>query len=565
LSRGSLLPLLLAVLLGSLLGCGRDVAQTAERLPPDGSFDCASPAADVALPSGAPFGDGKEPASALVGIGYGPGAGPGLFVVARDRFRVYLNGELVRESTASRVPDFVPLTVLPGDNVLAVVVAASAGMPAALVQLDELERSYPSDSSWRVSTSPIGNFHDSAYDDSGWLDAQDAGAIGTRPGCDPSDVFPVPSDARWIAPAAGSGTLAVFRKLVRVAALGYGAAATGGLGAKPALVTTFDELADALGSIDAPAVVLLPEGVHDFRLTGADVREQMACPIPCDNDMTKIAYTLLTGGDTCPEALVPRTRNERRLDLGSNKTLVGLGRGAAVRGVSLNLAASRNVIVRNLALYDVNPALIEAGDAFSLDGASQVWLDHCTTKWISDGFTDVGPGSTGITISWLHYDGANTDACTGKHPRTSQITDSSVTFHHSYFDHVESHSPLVDQPNARVHVLNSFMSDNPDYAIGAACRAQVLMEGNVFEAVEAPTLRTSCPDDSSLGLIRAPAGSNLYRDDVGAHRGGDGLEPSDAVLVPPYAYTVEAAQEAWLSVLSRAGAGGPWALPLVRN
>ena len=448
---------------------------------------------------------------------------------------------------------------------LAVVVVAALGTPAALVQLDELEQSHPSDASWHVSTSPTGDFHDPLYDDSTWPVAVDLGALGTRPGCDPAGVFPTPSTARWIGPAPRSGSIAVFRKLVRVAATGYGAGTSGGLNATPVLVATFDELALAVEHPDTPAIVLLAEGVHDFRQTGADVREQLACPLPCENDPTKIAYTLLTGSETCPVELVPRTRDERRLDLGSNKTIVGLGRGAALRGVSINVGTARNVIVRNIALHDVNPALIEAGDAFSLGGASQIWLDHCTTKWISDGFTDVGTGSQNVTISWMHYDGASPEACTGQHPRTSQITDSSVTFQHSYFDHVESHSPLADHPNARVHVLNNFLSDNPDSAVGAACGARILMEGNVFEAVDAPTLRTSCPDNSSLGLIRAPAGSNLYRDDVGAHRGGDGMEPNDAVEVPPYAYTVEPAQDAWLRVLSRAGAGGPWALPLVRD
>jgi pectate lyase len=116
---------------------------------------------------------------------------------------------------------------------------------------------------------------------------------------------------------------------------------------------------------------------------------------------------------------------------------------------------------------------------------------------------------------------------------------------------------------ARVHLFDDFFSDNPSYAVGVACGAQVLMEGNVFEAVENPTYRTSCSDDSSLGLIQAPEGSNLYRDDVGEHRGGDGMEPRDDVDPPPYPYSIEPARD-WLTVLSRAGVGGPWGRPLER-
>jgi hypothetical protein len=47
-----------------------------------------------------------------------------------------------------------------------------------------------------------------------------------------------------------------------------------------------------------------------------------------------------------------------------------------------------NAIVRNVAIYDVNPELGEAGDAFALNEPSRVWIDHVTTKWISDGFSD---------------------------------------------------------------------------------------------------------------------------------------------------------------------------------
>jgi hypothetical protein len=66
----------------------------------------------------------------------------------------------------------------------------------------------------------------------------------------------------------------------------------------------------------------------------------------------------------------------------------------------------------------------------------------------------------------------------------------------------------------------------------------------------------------SLGLISAPAGSNLYLSDVGKHTGGDGGEPHDTVFTPPYDYgSLEPADEAWPKVQARAGAGGPWALP----
>jgi pectate lyase len=532
------------------------VAQTAS-LQPGEPLDCSFPGA-VVLPQNDTFGDGSEPLSLLATGSYGPGEGPGLYLIARDAFRVYLNGDLVVTSDAARESVFVPLTLLPGDNALSIVIAAGSGTPAALVRVDELERSYDSDSSWRVSTAPGAGFALPGYDDSEWARASDYGVAEALPGCEPDQTFPDESDARWIGPESGLGSVAVLRRVIRVAPVGFGQATTGGEGSKPVLVDSWDELLAAVRD-EQPLTILLPEGELDFRNTPQD---QDACPSTCTENPDKQQYQVLTSSETCAVDLVTRTRRERELPIGSNKTVAGLGRGALVRGVNFDIGASQNVIVRNVALFDVNPDLIEAGDAFTLGGASNVWLDHCTTKWISDGFSDISAGTEGVTLSWMRYDGVTPSACEGQHVRTAQITDSTVTFHHCFFDHVESNSPSVRDPLSRVHLFNNLFSDNRRYAVQANCGAQILLERNTFQRVATPTNRSTCADETHLGLIDAPAGSNFYDDDVGDHHGGDNTEPRDDVFTPPYEYTLEPANDSWLTVLSRAGAGAHWALPL---
>jgi pectate lyase len=495
-----------------------------------------------------------------VGKGYSAGQGPGLYVTARDAFRVYLNGELVVASSAARKAVFVPLTLLPGDNALSIVIAAKEGTPAAAVQLDELERSYTSDTTWKVSTAPARGYAAPGFDDSAWPAASDLGALGTLGACEPGSAFPAASSARWIGPAFGSASTAVLRKVIRVTPIGYGATATGGRGATPAIANTFDDLVTLVSDPEAAQVILFTEGVHDFR---TPLRDQQACPNVCTNDTSKTWYAVLTSTGTCASALVMRSRNERSIELGSNKTLVGLGRGAALRGLSVNLASSHNLILRNLAIFDVNRDLIEAGDAFTLDQASDVWIDHCTTKWISDGFTDVGSGSKNVTLSWIRYDGVTPRECGGQQTQVLQIGDSNLTVHHTFFDHVATHAPQVRDPLARVHVFNNLMGDIPGSALSVGCGAQALMEGNAFQRVGTPTNRGGCTDNSTPGLIGAPAGSNFYGEDVGEHHGGDGMEPRDAVFKPPYAYVVDDAETEWRNVALRAGAGGPWARPLV--
>ncbi len=546
-------------LLGAFLalGCTTELAQVASRGPLE-PLDCAGEGG-LRRPDERVFGATPNAVSALVGGDYGSGDGPGLHVVARDAFRVLLNGELVVESSAPREGTFVPLTLLPGDNVVAVVVSAASGTPAALLSLEGLDGSTVSDAAWKVSDAPAPDYARPEADDAGWEDATDYGAPGVLAGCDRARSFPTDSAAHWIGPAEGGGQTVVLRRRISVAAAGFAQGTTGGGGAPPTLVSTFEDFDDLASDAETPTVIVLAEGVHDFRDAP---RAQEVCATACSENASKTRYDVLGPEETCGGELVLRTRSDRRVLVGSNKTIVGLGRGAAVRGISLDFTSKQNVILRNVALYDVNHDLFEAGDAMTLSGAKRVWVDHVTTKWISDDFASVGAGSGDVTFSWVHFDGVTDTSCRGFHTFAASVDASTVTFDHCFFDHVESHSPRVDNPGAQVHLVNSLFADNAGYAVGAVCEGQALLEGNTFQRVVVPTQRSACSDDTRPGRILAPAGSNAYRDDVGEHRGGDGTEPRDDVFDPPYVITPETDPDRWLTLLSQAGTGGPWRLAL---
>ncbi|WP_433933911.1 hypothetical protein AB3662_05700 [Sorangium cellulosum] len=557
------------------LSCEDQLIQTATRLPGDAGLGGNSPTVtDLAcegdppendLPPGAAFGEGEELASSpLVSTSYAALEGPGLSITARDTFRVHVNGDLVAVSASARTPLFVPLSLLPGENVIAVSVHAAAGTPAALLHLDELERSHGSGSDWKLSTAPDGDWTAPGYDDSGWTAARELGSAGDLPGCDPEARFPSNTTARWIGPAPGTRGPIALRKVIRIEPIGFGEGTTGGAGATPVLVSDWADLERLAGS-DEPAVLLLAEGVHDFRRKGSEVADIEVCPSACSEDPEKTLYQVLTGDSTCELPLVGATRDDRILRFGSNKTLVGLGRGAALPGVTMDLDESENIIVRNIALYDLNASLLEAGDAFTLTQPSRIWIDHATVTWISDAFADILAGTSGVTFSYVHFDGDTEAECGGRERWASTITDAEVTMHHCRFDEVSTRAPLAVGSRARVHLFNNVFSNISDWAVGSSCDGQVLLEASVFENVEAATRRSDCSGSTSLGLLLAVPGSNLYRDGSGVHLGGGGEEPADDVFTPPYAYAPERASDALPQVMSRSGAGGPWALPLARE
>jgi pectate lyase len=558
--------LALAVAL-ALTACGSDVAQTAVRPNEKVPFDCRATSGDVVLPSDPALGGGDTLTdSPLLGDGYGAGEGPGIAIVARDGFRLYQNGELVAESTRSLEPVFVPLTFLPGENVVSVVASSPNRAPAILAHIDELERPYVSDASWKVSTTPSDDFRRPGYDDSGWDDALDHGLALATPDCSPPPGFVAGSAAHWIGPRDGGARTAVFRLSFRIVPLGHGRATTGGGETSPVVARSVDELVALLTS-EEPAVILVPEArfdapetVFDARRTGADVQTFEACPVRCNDGSGMITYTAMPSDVVCPEPTTPMTRDERNESLGSNKTLVGLGRGAMLRGLWLSIEQAENVVFRNLVFFDVNPETIETGDGVSIGGASRIWLDHLTFRWIGDGFLDVG-NATDATFSWLHFDGRSEFACAGRHPRANELSASVATIHHSFYDRVLGRAPAVNGSVASVHLLNNVVFDDPDYGVAANCGAEVVVEGSSFESVAFPTVRRECADDATIvGAILAR--DNAY-DATGPHQrlGVDSPEPRDAVPPPPYDYPVDDANDVRFTVRERAGAGSLWAQP----
>lgn len=530
---------------------------------PSASLDCIAEAASDVLPPGAAFGEGEiVGTSPFVLTSYGALEGPGIYVAARDTFRLYVDGVLLLESGAARQALFVPLTLAPGEHSVALSVHAGSGTPAALVHVDELERAYVSSASWRVSTAPETGWQDPSFDDSGWDTATDLGAYGSLPGCDPTSSFPVSTTGHWVGGSGDTESPIALRTTIRVAAVGYAEAVTGGGAAAPTLVTDYADL-EAFVTGDEPAVLLLGEGVRDFRRTGADITAGDVCPTACSDDASRFTYAALPTGQTCAEATVAHDFNERTLQVGSNKTLIGLGRGALVRGVSFDLGASQNLILRNLALYDINPEILEAGDALTLSGPVGVWLDHLTVQAISDAFIDAHPGTAGVTLSYSWFDGSNDGECGGKERWMTTFTDAEMSVHHTRFDQASTRSPMASGSLSRLHLWNSVLSNTDDWALGSACLAQVLVEGSVFANTEAATRISTCSDDTGLGLLSAADHDNDYQGGSNVFLGGAGTEPADEVFEPPYEYSLEPTGEVLDTVLSRARAGGPWALPLV--
>ena len=350
---------------------------------------------------------------------------------------------------------------------------------------------------------------------------------------------------------AGASSLPPMRAVgdpIGYAAQGSGGTTGGGVQV-PDRVTECGRLSDLLA--DPSSRVIVVDGPIDCTKPPKIVR---TCEIACDSttgdtktihrwiDDTTADCSGIEGASAATPIVSTWTSNNLPISVASNKTLLGTGPTSIISGASLYLGAGvSNVIIQNLVLTNVNPQLVEAGDAITIDyGAHHVWVDHCTFSLISDGFIDTPNPSTAtstatnITLSWNHFDGHNSASCAGQHNYANTIENSTVTFHHNWWDSTLSCSPKITKASAKVHLFNNYWSNVKYYSIGVDKGAQALIEFNDFDNSNRPYWGLNkCLDTANCGMSDS-SGSNQFE--------GISTDPAESkntggaalVALPPY-------------------------------
>lgn len=69
------------------------------------------------------------------------------------------------------------------------------------------------------------------------------------------------------------------------------------------------------------------------------------------------------------------------MDVGSNKSIVGVGNKGILYGKGLRFkAGAKNVIIQNIHIDNLNPQYVWGGDAISLNNNDGVWIDHVKVR-----------------------------------------------------------------------------------------------------------------------------------------------------------------------------------------
>jgi pectate lyase len=199
----------------------------------------------------------------------------------------------------------------------------------------------------------------------------------------------------------------------------------------------------------------------------------------------------------------------RGMIVGSNKTVLGIGANAAVKGKGFQLQNGvSNVVIRNLSITDIDEGLVSGGDALTIADASRVWIDHnrfarVGRRFIVTGTGDHSGAAADVTISWNEFDGnsAWSARCDDKHYWNLLFYGKGrLTFANNWLHDFSGRGPRIEG-DALVQVVNNHFQDGSWHAIDTAgSGTRVLVEGNYFEEVPVPVLHN--PDAGSLhGLL----------------------------------------------------------------
>ncbi len=264
--------------------------------------------------------------------------------------------------------------------------------------------------------------------------------------------------------------------------------------------------------------------------------------------------------DSTPRVIeIDGTFDVPRLQVNSNKTLVGVGSGATING-GLRIRGSSssyvsNVIVRNLTVNGTNSDV--DGDGMHIYYAHHVWIDHCEFFDAPDGNLDIVHGSNWVTVSWTIFRYTNNPP--DDNHRFSNLVGHSdsngsedtgrlnVTFHHNWWsDRVHERMPRVRF--GQIHSYNNYFSaSGNNYCIRAGSQAHILSEGNYFHGVDSPHEFNNSSDQGTAHITER---NNVYDNTTGANETGGGGTPFTNA---PYSFTLDDANGVRDLVMSCAG------------
>jgi pectate lyase len=210
-----------------------------------------------------------------------------------------------------------------------------------------------------------------------------------------------------------------------------------------------------------------------------------------------------------------------RLEVGSNKTIVGIEPGTELRA-PIHIDDASNVIIRNLVIKGPGSNDDQAWDNLSIEGSSKnIWIDHCEFWDGQDGNADVVKGADNVTFTWnifgyemdSDHNFSNLVASSDDEPESENKLNITLMFNH--FTGVAQRGPRCRYGN--IHVVNNLYTTNgltSDYGISAGKDCKIITENNHFIGINTPIYTEHASGSAANEVI-----GNIFEDTDGNEEG----------------------------------------------
>ncbi|KAG8796676.1 hypothetical protein FRC16_009591 [Serendipita sp. 398] len=308
---------------------------------------------------------------------------------------------------------------------------------------------------------------------------------------------------------------------------GFARSTTGGAGGTQVTPTTTAQLVSYLSDSTTRTIILTT--MFDFSnyygtTTGTICKPWSCSPNPqwmidssnhwCDSyASTKTTGTYYNSG----------TSTSYALKVGSNKTLLGQGSSAGIKGIGLLIAGVSNVIIQNINIVDIKHCALCLGwRRYQHSGLfARLWvriqfdtrraklltvktgIDHNYIKNVGRQFIVTGfDPATQVTISNNFFDGQATysTGCDGHHYWVALFAGKSdtITFARNYVYYTAGRGPHTGGTSGYyqwVHITNNYFNNISGHAIDSSTGSVVLVEGNYFNSVTTPSVSGSAGNE----------------------------------------------------------------------
>ncbi len=275
-----------------------------------------------------------------------------------------------------------------------------------------------------------------------------------------------------------------------------GGGTTGGAGGSVIKVSTFSDLKHYAEDVNTPYVILIEGEIN-----------------------TNIAVKINTEGAVDASGTINTTYGEI-IDVGNNKTIVGLGSSAFLNRVGLSIQKKHNIIIRNIKftmsdvpisktdenkvvayrngaeviLNDPDCISIQADSAASnwaqknVQASYNIWIDHCEfynaatdNKDRYDGLLDAKNNIYNATFSWNYFHDHHKGSLIGNSNGDSLRHE--ITFHHNYYKNIDARQPMMRYSMS--HLYNNYIEGDSGSGNGPNVRigSDLYVENNHYASL----------------------------------------------------------------------------------